>query len=97
METAPTATTAVPLAAPRRLEQAPSSTATRGHHDRIDGSVPLRMPAILRLQQTKGGAAPKRDTKSVESLDDPRRKTARPGHGKRRQKRYENGEYAVKV
>ncbi|KAG0659896.1 hypothetical protein C6P46_004836 [Rhodotorula mucilaginosa] len=92
METTPT-TAAVPLAAPRRLaETQPLSSTATDAHQRLDGSVPLRMPAILRLQQPKGGAAPKRDSKGNESVDDARRKAARPGHGKRRQRRYENGD-----
>jgi hypothetical protein len=97
METTPT-TAAVPLAAPRRLaETQPLSSTATDAHQRLDGSVPLRMPAILRLQQPKGGAAPKRDSKGNESVDDARRKAARPGHGKRRQRRYENGEYGIRV
>ncbi|GAA5883327.1 hypothetical protein JCM3774_005244 [Rhodotorula dairenensis] len=90
-------TAAVPLAAPRRPAPAPpasGATIVAAADDRIDGSVPLRMPAILRLQQPKGGAAPKRDTKGPEDRRKATTANGRPGHGKRRQRRYENSQLA---
>ncbi|GAA5977016.1 hypothetical protein JCM10908_004823 [Rhodotorula pacifica] len=88
---------AVPLAAPRRLAKVPSAAATTSAtDDRIDGSVPLRMPAILRLQQPKGGAAPKHNPRGPDGEERRKATTAngRPGHGKRRQRRYENAQLA---
>ncbi|BGP33592.1 hypothetical protein JCM10296v2_005396 [Rhodotorula toruloides] len=70
----------------------PSST-TAG---RVDGAVPLRIPAILRLQESKGGSVlQKKERTAREGADPvPRKGGGTAPGGKRRRRRWENSQLA---
>ncbi|BGP26021.1 hypothetical protein Rt10032_c10g4069 [Rhodotorula toruloides] len=74
------------------LTVSPSST-TAG---RVDGAVPLRIPAILRLQESKGGSAlQKKERTAREGADPvPRKGGGTAPGGKRRRRRWENAQLA---
>ncbi|KAL7340757.1 hypothetical protein BJY59DRAFT_143276 [Rhodotorula toruloides] len=95
----PVVAPAVPLEPSRQrlahsatLTASPSSTTA----ERVNGAVPLRIPAILRLQESKGGSAlQKKERTAREGADPvPRKGGGTAPGGKRRRRRWENAQLA---